>query len=63
MTEAATESRDHVVEEINERKEKEELSTMGLGKPQKPVDWKAVEANRRNTRLVQLSSSTEAANA
>ena len=63
VTEAATESRDRVVEEINEKKEKEELSKMGLGKPQKPVDWKAVEAKRHNTRLAQLGSSTETANA
>lgn len=36
---------------------------MGLGKPQQPLDWKAVEAKRHNTRLAQISSSTEVANA
>lgn len=32
VTEAATESRDRVVQEINDKKEKEELATMGIAK-------------------------------
>lgn len=62
VTEAATESRDRVVQEINDKKEKEELSKMGLGKPAKPVDWKAVEAKRRDTVLAQLGSTTQTGN-
>lgn len=57
VTEAATESRDKVVQEINEKKEREELSKMGREPDNnKPEDWKKTEAKRslRDARLVQV---------
>lgn len=70
VSEAATESRDQVVQAIAEKKEKEELSKMGLDasqlpENQKPADWKAVEAKRqrRPQALLQLSSDISIGNA
>ena len=58
VTEAATESRDKVVQEINEKKEREELSKMGREPDnRKPEDWKETEAKRslKDAKLVQVS--------